>query len=237
MFQSLRIIKKEKFLSLIKIYRNLISAGGVKLALEYFLECHLFDLQNRVETHRIVEKKDMKVESVNFGNSLMYMVSWTSTLRNAFSRIEIMNDHSDFDFVDIGCGKGKASFVARQMRILGKGNINYYGIDFDINLVNLAKKNSQRIFGDEGKFMVCDITKVNWADFKDNLILYMYNPFDSKIMNTLLDKISNKNLIVVYVNPQELSTFQNWGFKRYYYVESWHANLSYAILVKLGHSR
>jgi ubiquinone/menaquinone biosynthesis C-methylase UbiE len=145
--------------SVLRIYRDLYKSRGLKLVVKYFLECHYFDIANSTDTHKMVSKQDMKVDSDYFINSLMYMASWTSVLEetNFFVKNKIMHPSVTYKYIDVGCGKGKAVLVARKNKIVGGDRNNYVGIDFENNLVSIAKKNSLKVFGDEGNFMFADV--------------------------------------------------------------------------------
>jgi len=104
--------------SLLKTYTNLYNTRGIKLVIKYFLECHYFDLKNKTDTHLMVRKSEMHVDSDNFAHSLMYMVSWTSVIKSATRSVEedLMLKERKYKFIDIGCGKGKAIIVSSRSR-------------------------------------------------------------------------------------------------------------------------
>ena len=132
----------DAILSDIRLYLDLYKSGRLRLVFFYFLNCQFFDLIHQTDTHRMLSKKDMQVDSPNLEHSLMYMVSWTSTLRKALKRTSKIIDPVHFDFLDLGCGKGKACLVAKQSQFLGSENLNYFGVDFEPQLVKVAISNS-----------------------------------------------------------------------------------------------
>jgi SAM-dependent methyltransferase len=214
----------------IRLYLVLYKSGRLKLVFFYFLNCQFYDLIHKTDTHRMLSKKDMQVDSPNLEHSLMYMVSWTSTLRSALARTSKIINPAHFDFLDLGCGKGKACLVARQSQFLGSENLSYYGVDFEPQLVKVAISNSLKLFGEEGNFIECDVTKMNWNKFSENLIIYMYNPFNSLILTQVLNQLKSKNVLFIYCNPVELDTFIKFGYRVLHSTDSWHANLNFKIL-------
>ena len=213
-----------------KLYKILFLRGGLKLVIYYFLNCHMFDLVKRTDTHQMLSKADMKVDSNNFEQSLMYMVSWTQTLNRAFKELTTIANIENYDFIDLGCGKGKACLIARKVELLGKSSLRYFGVDFESNLIAIAQENSIKIFKDEGNFIFEDVTKLDWKSFGEYLVVYLYNPFSSLIINEVLQQICDKKTIVLYTNPAEVETFMDLGYKVLYSKESWHANLNFKIL-------
>ncbi len=190
----------------------------------------MFDLVKRTDTHKMLSKADMKVDSNNFDQSLMYMVSWTQTLNRAFKELKKIVSIENYDFIDLGCGKGKACFIARKVELLGKSSLRYFGVDFESNLIDIARENSIKIFKDEGNFIFEDVTKLDWKSFSEYLVVYLYNPFGSLIIKEVLQQICDKKTIVLYTNPAEVETFMDLGYKVLYSKESWHANLNFKIL-------
>jgi SAM-dependent methyltransferase len=179
----------------------------------------------------MVSKQDMKVDSDYFINSLMYMASWTSVLEetNFFVKNKIMHPSVTYKYIDVGCGKGKAVLVARKNKIVGGDRNNYVGIDFENNLVSIAKKNSLKVFGDEGNFIFADVAYFDFNAVGENLIFFLYNPFDEEVMNKMLMSINGSHIILVYVNPLNRNLLAKYGFTSRLKRDGWHSNLSYEV--------
>jgi len=218
---------------IVLLYKTLFNAKGWRLAYNYFLECHLFDILNKTDTHRMVPKESMRVKSSNFEKGQMYMVSWTSTVTNSLKYVKRNYELNDFKFVDIGCGKGKVVFLARKKAILGTNIDNYIGFDYDEELISTAKKNSKVMFGDESLFKVQDILKVDFELLGNHFLLFLYNPFDSEILEKFLANFRKQKLIVIYVNPVHGFVFEKLGFSRAKSVKGWHPNVESEIFYKL----
>jgi ubiquinone/menaquinone biosynthesis C-methylase UbiE len=104
----------------------------------------------------MLRKEEMKVESENFVHSLMYMVSWTSTIKRTQKFLEgiIENQSKQYTFIDVGCGKGKVVLLARKLGIIGCDRASYIGIDFEPNLLDISSKIS---LGIKAMFLFLDI--------------------------------------------------------------------------------
>lgn len=215
----------------LKTYTDLFHARGIKLVTKYFFECHFFDLKNKTDTHLMVAKSEMHVDSDNFAHSLMYMVSWTSVIKSAtrYVKEELMLDERNYKFIDIGCGKGKVIIVSRQTGIVGSNPLDYIGIDFDEELIQIARLNSQRVFGDKGSFIMSDIVSVDFKLLGENLILFLYNPFDQFILSKLILNLAGIRALVVYVNPAHREVLLEHGFASRLKQENWHPNLSFEV--------
>jgi SAM-dependent methyltransferase len=162
----------------------------------------------------------------------MYMVSWSSTLRKSFLKTKVLFNLQNFDFIDLGSGKGKATLYARKSNLLGESD-RYFGIDFEKSLVEIAKRNSIKMFGDPGNFFAEDVVEVEWDKYSRKLLIYMYNPFDSIVLKQVLEKIKTKKVIIVYVNPVETPLLVENGYKILYSFKSWHANLTYTLFTNM----
>lgn len=179
----------------------------------------------------MLRKIEMRTNSKNFENSQMYMVSWTSTIKHSLTQVfSLIGDtRGAYKFVDIGCGKGKVALMARNLGIVGANPNSYIGIDFETTLVEIAKTNSTKMFGDKGTFILSDVLNIDFSEFRSSLVVFLYNPFDEKIMRVFLKKISAFKPILVYVNPAHRNVILNHGFKSIKKNVGWHANLCFEI--------
>ena len=186
---------------------------------------------NKTDTHKMLGKDEMRVNSENFENALMYMASWTSTIDSilTFLRGEVCEIKQNYTFIDVGCGKGKVTLMARKSGIIGVEQESYIGIDFEPNLISIARINSAEMFGDEGTFLLEDVLKIDYEKFNGKLILFLYNPFDSLLMETFLKRVSALSPIIVYVNPVCRNSLIEQGYFTLTKRIGWHPNLSFEI--------
>jgi SAM-dependent methyltransferase len=106
-----------------------------------------------------------------------------------------------FDFIDIGCGRGRVLFVAEQA-----GYKKMYGIELDNELVVSAKENLKTYSKKNSNAMI-NIINQNALDYhygNKPSVYFFFNPFNEEIMNLVLNKIiaaTNSETWFVYVNP------------------------------------
>lgn len=213
-------------------YKEMYNSKGIKLVLRYLIDCYLFDLLNGVETHHMMKKSQMEVVSRNFTYAQPYMVSWTSTIRKAFSSLRDKTSLEGFVLVDIGCGKGKVCLETRRLKILGDNSNDYFGFDFERNLISVAQSNSLKMFGDRGKFIHADILTIDFCTLGKQLLIYMYNPFDEHILKLFLSKLVAEKIIIVYINPLYREVFLEKQYDLMICHQDWHANLCFDVYIK-----
>jgi SAM-dependent methyltransferase len=179
----------------------------------------------------MVHKRNMKVESEHFNNSLMYMVSWTSVIKTAidFVKRELMISQKKYKFIDIGCGKGKVVLVARLEQFIDGDPSSYIGIDFDMKLTEIARENSMHIFGDKGEFLHTDIIDFDFRQLNASLVLFLYNPFDQYVLSKFLLKLEGLKVIVIYVNPLYRDLLISQGYISRTQNTDWHPNLTFEV--------
>jgi SAM-dependent methyltransferase len=195
------------------------------------MDCHVFDLRYGTDTHLMVPKQEMNVKSENFKNSLMYMVSWTSVIIESldFVKRELMSTQSNYRFIDIGCGKGKVVLVARLQKLIDGNASSYIGIDFDGELIEIARDNSSRLFGDEGEFIHADVIDFDFRQWSSGLVFFLYNPFDQEVLSKLLLRLNDLSAIIIYVNPVHRNLLIQQGFTSRMNKTDWHPNLTFEV--------
>jgi SAM-dependent methyltransferase len=170
------------------------------LPLKYFLETHLFDIVNKVDTHRWLPLENYKFYPKNFKYSVHYQSSWTSEVINCFNYLyEKIHNLKDFIFVDVGCGKGKTLIVWNQQLFIKKIKQQSLGIEYYKPLLSIAKKNFYKLNIKNVKLINKNILDVKFKE--KNYIFYLYNPFDKTILINFIKNIKNINFILIYNNP------------------------------------
>ncbi|MGE0568097.1 MAG: class I SAM-dependent methyltransferase [Bacteroidia bacterium] len=142
--------------------------------------------------------KTGKVVVHNSESQFPYQACAHYVLNKVFDQIK---PYLDYQFIDIGCGKGRVLLVAQKY-----GFSSIIGIEMSKELTTLANIEIDK-FGQSN-------SKVNIQAFCENAIyfdypnrdsvVFLFNPFDAnmleKSLNTLLQK-NKKEIILVYVNP------------------------------------
>ncbi len=128
-------------------------------------------------------------------------------------------DPSDFCFVDLGSGKGRALFLAAKF-----GFNKVIGVEFSANLHLQAKKNleaASRSWPNADRIEIIHGDALDYAPPNTATVLYLYNPFDMEIMSRVLrnweDSMSTHfhDVWVVYGNPTEFALFNNSSHFQY----------------------
>ncbi len=200
---------------------------GIRLPIAYFFQNHLFDLINGTDTHIWLPKEKFTHKPKNLKNGVLYMSSWTSTIKKstlkAFKIFSI--NPNEVTLIDIGCGKGKVLCIWAKMF----SNIKkIVGIDYNQELVDICKKNINKFLLKNVYIKCCDATEINFDEDNNINLIYLYNPFNEKVLKKIIGKISNKT-IIIYVNPIYKKVLISNSFSEYYDCKTWHENSSYAI--------
>lgn len=133
-----------------------------------------------------------------------------------FQALRTLPEHArQKPFIDYGCGKGRALFVAEQC-----GFTHLLGIDIAVellkdaseNLKTYPQKNPQSRF----EFILSDATQYDIPG--DAAVFYFFNPFGENIMKKVIDNIlasaksHPRDVYVVYINPVFREAFVEAGF-------------------------
>lgn len=111
-------------------------------------------------------------------------------------------------FVDIGCGKGRAIFVAEY-----SGFTNLSGIELDPTLIEEAKENEKSYAfkrnDSQINFILGNALDVNYND--QPTLYFLFNPFNEEIMTKVIHKIlrqTKSETWFVYMNPLFTKPFE-----------------------------
>jgi len=216
----------------IKDYLNMLKKRGVRLPYTYFFENHLFDIKRGVDTHTWLPIENFDKGIANLEHGVLYMCSWTSVIKKATNKMRELSNFAfkDADFIDVGCGKGKVVLVWDEIL---EGNINITGIDYCGSLISICKNNLNKVSSERNIDIIeSDLTKVDFNNFKKNLVIYMYNPFDEKVLSDFLYSIRKKNVCLIYNNPVHKQALINEDFDMVYEQKGWYANYNFTLFVK-----
>ncbi len=126
---------------------------------------------------------------------------------------EVFKQTQSFTFFDIGCGKGRALFVAEHC-----GYKNLIGIDLDTELVEGAKNNLKRFNkknnDSEFKFFVANALQFEYLN--KPTVYFLFNPFNNMVLQKVLEKIvgvSSSETLFVYMNPKHKLVFNTNKFE------------------------
>lgn len=212
----------------------MIKNNGIRLAICYFIENHLFDLINKTDTHKLVPLKELQTKSKFYKHSVLYMSSWTSTIIKSTKIAMKLSkyNYEDTNFIDIGSGKGKVLLVWAKIFSI---KLSIYGFEINKMLHNICKNNLKIINNKNVTIFNHSATLINKKKFsKGNNIIYLYNPFDKIILKEFLTSIIFlKNVYIIYNNPVHADLFSKFNFELTCVEKSWHPNKSFNIYKKI----
>ncbi len=126
---------------------------------------------------------------------------------------QLVKQTPNFTFFDIGCGKGRAVFVAESC-----GYKNLVGIDLDNELITAANDNLKK-YTKQNKPATIHFTHANALNYKyknEPTVYFLFNPFSEAILQNVLHTICSNTLSetwFVYMNPQYKEPFNTKNFK------------------------
>ena len=201
-------------------YFKAIKKRGILFLWTYFWESILFDYIHGVQTSSRVPKENQKVktDSKEFNNGLLYVGSFTSVIKNTLRFVHDNIPKEDFEnsqFIDLGCGKGKALIV--YALYYGKFcNEIPLGIEYDHDLAIIAERNVGKInFDSSSSPIVQKDSALNVLRYTKGrfLIVYLYNSFQGSTLNEVLCILKNIPHILIYVDPAEKSILGSYNYR------------------------
>lgn len=126
---------------------------------------------------------------------------------------EIAPQTNDFEFVDIGCGKGRAVFVAESM-----GYDKLTGIELDEQLVLDVLENvkTYTLKRSTSQIQFLHANALNYKYKNTKTVYFLFNPFNEEILRRVLKKIkeeSSAETWFIYMNPLYPKPFENEGME------------------------
>jgi len=188
---------------------------GMRSVWANLLERYWFDWQHGTDTGLPLARQDFSTQPPHFQHGLSYASSWTSEVEAIFQRLHALLGLSfvHWSFVDIGCGKGKVILQWRRACQRARIEQTIIGIDYYEPLIQIARSNHRKMFGDPGVFVVCDASHYDYRAAGERLIAYLYNPFDDALLARVLDRLAEQPTILVYTNPNYRELPLRYGFR------------------------
>lgn len=144
-------------------------------------------------------KKFGKPSSVSIPGATSYQSVDALNFFRTMEKVPIMYKN----FYDIGCGAGKALWLAQKLRRFE----NLTGIEGDKNLFLLARKNVRENI----KLYLGDAT--NFCYDKNYTVFFLYNPFDKFSLEKFITCIVATKVCVAYLVPIHREIFFKNGWK------------------------
>ena len=198
---------------------SVIRKRGFRFFWDYFKESIWFDLRFGTSTFLRVPKTNqkIKIEDDKNDDGLLYVASFTSVTLNTILKAKDVMGTERFrqaQFMDLGCGKGKTLIIyKRHLK-----NLNLYppiGLEYDLKLVNLAKKNLEQLSYTGKDIIVLNENALNSRKYikSKEAIIYLYNSFQGKTFDDTLDSLKDLPHVLIYIDPVERSKLIARGYK------------------------
>jgi SAM-dependent methyltransferase len=138
-----------------------------------------------------------------FEHAGIYQGAPAERFRALMTSLPISPAHATF--IDLGCGKGKALFLAADMRFR-----RVIGVEFAPDLAATAEKNARAYAAARPEAPRVEIVCTDAGDYElppEPTVLFLYNPFDEHVMARVCATIDRslaqqpRSLFVVYLNP------------------------------------
>jgi predicted RNA methylase len=140
-----------------------------------------------VETNGTMDYGELGLEKNSADTPYRYEPCSINVLHACISEL----GHIDqYFFIDIGSGKGRALFGAARHPFK-----KVIGIELSSSAFNIARSNLQTV---KKSLLAChdvELVRMNALDFEfpmQNLVLWMFNPFNADAMRKMIDKISTQ---------------------------------------------
>ncbi len=191
-----------------------------------------FEKKLGIDTHKIVNLDDLTLDGDESADNHHYQGASYYILFNLFNILP--TNIKDKPFIDYGCGKGRALFVAEQC-----GFTHLIGVDIAKELIDDAVQNLSQYkknnIGSKFSFLFCDATKYEIPN--DACVFYFFNPFGFKILEQIIEAIQisktkyPRDIYCLYLNPKYKEAFSIKGVKEYFIEKNKH--YTEAIVYKL----
>lgn len=223
------MLSLKKLFYTVKILRE----RGLGFFWTYFTESVWFDLRQGTKTSARVPKDEQTIDSsdAETDNGLLYVASFTSVTRDTVNHARHILGNDKFakaQFVDLGCGKGKALLVfAKHFGAMQA--LPALGIEYDPKLTELAKQNVEKCMFAKDRIGVITDSAVNVLNHTQSeiLIIYLYNSFQGETLRSVLHALSDIPHVLIYVDPAEESILSDYGYqiskknKGRYHADTW----------------
>ncbi len=173
-----------------------------------------FDIENSVDTSSNVIVDDLDVEKEISKHCVHYEPTRVWLFEEIFANISV--DYKEYTMIDVGSGKGRVLILASKFPFK-----QIIGVEISKILHKIAIKNIE-IHSNKSKIskkiiLICK--NIDQYDIpNDNVLLFLYNPFDAFFMKNILNNLkkhhetTGKKIILIYVNPVHSETIEIYNF-------------------------
>ena len=203
-----------KFFQYTYYFFRSLNLRGIRNTFKLLAYENKYEKQLGINTLRIENLNNLTLASENSKQNHHYQGASYYVLFSIFKKLpeEIKNS----PFIDFGCGKGRAIFVAEQF-----GFNNLIGIDIAKELITKAKDN-QKNYSYNNSSSKIDFIFEDAVQYKipDNAaVFYFFNPFGEVVLKKVVQNIKNslkqssRKIYCIYLNPLYRKVFEQNGFE------------------------
>ena len=208
-------------------------AGFVSETLKYIkwkylkLKENRFDNKYGLETGKSESNYLNKISSPNTEFAVAYEAIQADVFKKMMKNItSIIQNTNDFIFLDLGSGKGRALLYSAEYSFKKCIGVEFSQELHAIAVENIASYQNNTTGSNNFELLCMDVENYDLPE--DNLVLFMYNPFTGKVMQSVLDKIklfveNNQNdLVILYRNPTCADLFDTDFLTKVITADSYH---------------
>jgi SAM-dependent methyltransferase len=172
------------------------------------------DSEYGTETQAWVQLENLDAGGPNLEHAVVYGPSPLYDAERVLQQLPI--DYGEYDFVDLGCGKGMMLILAAGFRFRRVVGVEFGRVPYDVGLANLQKYRERRSEGPPIEILLGDAADFPLPDHP--LLVYLFNPFGANVIRQVLGgleaslKAVPRDCWIVYLNPVHHDVFAERSF-------------------------
>ena len=162
---------------------------------------HPFDIAYKIETSGFVPVEKIHADKALAALICPYGPSQPQTIRKALNAV---GEVSDYTFVDLGCGKGRATVVATEFNFK-----SILGVELSSDLSQIARANAAVVARDYPQRTPIQIAEANVVEYtypSGKVVFFIYHAFGLELLSELIQQLEDRlssdpaHTFVVYYN-------------------------------------
>ncbi|MGD0962786.1 MAG: class I SAM-dependent methyltransferase [Candidatus Acidiferrales bacterium] len=171
-----------------------------RLREEFWPEKHPYDILTGCDTSGMIHHRRLGSEASDY--QPVDPDVFRATMAHVIGHInEHAGEHanqdvSEFTFVDLGCGKGRALLLAEEYEFR-----KIVGVDFSADLTRIASRNAEKVGATRITVVHGDVREFDFP--AGPLVVLLYNPFSAQITRSVMQRLLSHpgTFYIAYVNP------------------------------------
>lgn len=160
-----------------------------------------FDRRHNVKTDFLIRNEKLDVARTELSND--YQPTPVLALQEILNDLQIAC--SDFVFIDLGSGTGRALLIASELPFK-----KIIGIEFSPNLHRIAEQNVLNFTSDRQKCRNIELVCSDVVEYRvpaEDTVFFLFNPFQRPIVEKVLEAIQAslqnhpREILIIYYNP------------------------------------